>query len=397
MILQTYPSKSVTLKSANLQVEIYQKILSPVADLWVSLSKNFDQSENKILKTLYGVKTNSLFFQIGCNFHKCRIGSGFVGCLSFRNCNLDEADLSECQLGNRTFNGSTMKFANIRGTNLESASFADVVAVGIKIDDKTNLERAVLTDADFSEVNFSGISLFGCKFDHAFLIDSDLSNCRTNNETTFVECTLANTKMNNSKFLLKKPAKVIACQFQEANLQYSEFERIVKWDGVTFEKSNLSNCTFIECGDLTNVNFKETTMDGARFTHSNLSNHQFISQSLARVEFLSVNLSNTRFDHCNLIRAVFTDTNMNSSHFIECAMDFITLDKNTKTFMERIKFISCKMANLDLRGLFFFQFLTQVFGAHFLLLQVVYCLVLSLLVVVWPLATYLVPICVNPI
>lgn len=145
------------------------------------------------------------------------------GLIVCNNENLDGVDLSDTNLADANFNGSSMRNTNLSGADLSTASLKEVDFSG------ANLTNANLSGAKLDNANFSGANLT-----NANLSDSGLENanlCDTN---------LTNANLSGAKM---REANLSGANFTKANLSDANLEG-TNIEGTKFDEANLSNTIY---------------------------------------------------------------------------------------------------------------------------------------------------------
>ena len=169
--------------------------------------------------------------------------------------NLSKANLTKASLKNVYFytfevnlSGADLSKAQLGGANLSEANLSKAKLIGAKTEQKIELIRANLTDADLSGAN---------------LIDADLSNAdleRANLKNANLEgANLSEAKLNNAKLIGTKlnRADLTKAVLYDADLTDADLENAV------MTEADLSYANFVKVNNL-----KPTQVHSARFTHA---------------------------------------------------------------------------------------------------------------------------------
>ncbi|MCW4469852.1 pentapeptide repeat-containing protein [Flavobacterium sp. MFBS3-15] len=157
-----------------------------------------------------------------------------------------------------------------------------------------DFERCTFTQCDFTACNFTGVAFIDCNF--------------------------------------------ISCNFSEAKINY------VGLRGAFFDNCNFTGVNFSMVDKLFfSIEFKNSTLDYAKFYTLKIKGTIFTDCSLIAVDFMSTDLTEVLFDNCNLHKAVFHDSIAQKADF--------TTSYNYSIDPERNKLRRARFSQEGLKGL----------------------------------------------
>ncbi|NEO68694.1 pentapeptide repeat-containing protein [Moorena sp. SIO3H5] len=219
--------------------------------------------------------------------------------------------------------------------------------------------------ANLSRANFSDAKLVACKFYDCTLISTIFTRAifqsfRTKSSNNLdVICCISNKKNSNKKMLNgaheeQKPT-ISDCKFDNASMQHVDLSNNLinntNFEATDLYRANLYNCHFI------NTSFKRATSEAASLIEVSLSNSSFTQKcNLTEVIFAQAKMIGVTFNDCQLIRASFHSGNLRGSQFISSDLtgaDFryadltrLTLDK---CHLNSANFFQTKRGGINLK------------------------------------------------
>ncbi|SCW87618.1 Uncharacterized protein YjbI, contains pentapeptide repeats [Paenibacillus tianmuensis] len=153
--------------------------------------------------TAIGVKLRASSI-IRASFRDCNFNSA-----DFRNCNLENVDIADCYFKDANFNKSTMRFAKIKISFCDRACF-----------DQVDLTNGDLYDTIFNGSTFRNANLSGVNAKHASFRDVDLSGANLANGN-FEGVNFINAKLDD---VIWAGANIIGARFDEGVLEMIQTE-----------------------------------------------------------------------------------------------------------------------------------------------------------------------------
>ncbi|MEK4733283.1 pentapeptide repeat-containing protein [Paenibacillus sp. FSL L8-0641] len=141
---------------------------------------------------------------IRASFRDCNFSSA-----DFRSCNLESIDIADCYFRDANFNKSTMRFASIKISFCDRACF-----------DQVDLTNGDLYDTIFNGSTFRSANLTGVNAKHASFRDVDLSGANLTNGN-FEGVNFINAKLDN---VIWAGTNIIGARFDEGVLEKIQSE-----------------------------------------------------------------------------------------------------------------------------------------------------------------------------
>ncbi|NEP82991.1 MAG: hypothetical protein F6K39_35550 [Okeania sp. SIO3B3] len=204
-----------------------------------------------------------------------------------------------------------------------------------------NLQGAVLTDADFSDIylknaklidaNLSGVNLGGACLNNANLTDVNLSNANL----TGADLAVANLSY--------------------ANLNHAELGQVdlsgANLSGVDLSSANLSGVN-LSSANLSDADLSNANLSGANLTNANLSGVILSDADLSNANLSGANLSHAGLNNTNLSNANLCGAQLWCPDISDADLTGIFIDRNTKLdekTQEQLQRAGHKTKNQNLR------------------------------------------------
>ena len=195
-----------------------------------------------------------------------------------------------------------------------------------------NLDKIVLEDFDFSNLDLKSASFVGAAF-----ISVDFSHSNFTN-ANFKRSYIQDSKFNQSKLIQATPTGSIIINTQFADVDFSLVQgNLMKVKGCTFE--NL----FIKTADLKNSFWKDVSFKSAQITDGNFMMSYFDNLTIHDSKLDNALCSGSQFYKCNFIMNDLIEMN-----FIGCLID----EGEFKTNMLQ----NCRLATAIIRDTLFDNF-----------------------------------------
>ncbi len=233
------------------------------------------------------------------------------------NCSLDNADLD-----NSIFS-IDMHIVSFKNANLQKCHFPGTEIQGFFLN--ANLSMATGYNVGFVKSTFNNTNLTDCKF---------------TDDSSFTECEIIDCNMSNSDFRgVYNKVKATKC-----NLSNCKF---------TGDFSNFTECEFIDC-DMSNSEFEDFNYDKVKATKCNLSNCKLTNLEITNCRFFGCIIENTTFKNANFERCGFYNDEddeddhepyplFKNSSFMDLVIDACDMNE---LLLEKIEFIRIKAFNM---------------------------------------------------
>ncbi len=124
----------------------------------------------------------------------------YEGCI-FRDCPLQETDLSNMTFADCTFERCDLSMAPVRNTSFRVVHFKECKMLGMRLDDcKTFLLEFTFEDCQLNLSSFFGLPLKKTTFRRCSLVETEFVNADLN-EAVFNECDLSGATFEQTKLL----------------------------------------------------------------------------------------------------------------------------------------------------------------------------------------------------
>ena len=211
--------------------------------------------------------------------------------LNLQNAVFDKADLSNTSFKNTNIDGARFAFANLDNSNLlDRTDLSDINLAGANLKGANvslkgkDISGTILTGADLSNSNLTGVDLSGKDLTATILTGANLSN----SNLTGANLTSANLKDANVK-------KV---DFTSADLTNAKFK------GVD-----------ISMGYLSTMNLTKADLSGAILTNADLSEMDLTAANLSGQDLSGHDITNTILTEADLTNAILPDGGMSGKNF----------------------------------------------------------------------------------
>lgn len=250
--------------------------------------------------------------------------------VNISNLNIIKADLSKTSFCNSSFRNiffegktvlygtdfksSTLNNVIFEEANCENVNFAGSKLIDVIFDAEINLQCAIFTNADLSNIKVLGtknkdgnpIKLSFANFNDANLTNLDIYNV----------C-FDYTNMRNTRFVHSNIGKLT----QKANNTTFKYANMMKANLLqcTIERCNFQNATLDKSvfthAQIQDVNFRECRLEDADFTESTLCNSKFDKSYCKNISLKEANIAFTTFTYTTLNLADLSGAKMNNVRF----------------------------------------------------------------------------------
>lgn len=197
---------------------------------------------------------------------------------------LTGVDLSGIDFGGADLTGAHLESANLRGARLAGAKLEHAVLA------HAQLHKADLRGAQLQGANLGGAALAGAVFDEADCTAAVFSGCLLD-EVSFVRARLAQAQWIDSRFG--------RCDWRGASVANAVLMK-QQLEGLIADEADLSQANFLEC-----------SLAGARFVKARLASANFVQCTMAGVVFAGAQLPQAIFAQgCDLQGADFTQARL---------------------------------------------------------------------------------------
>lgn len=233
---------------------------------------------------------------------------------------LTGVDLSGLDLAGADFTGAHLESANLQGTRLAGARLTEAVLA------HAQLQKADLRGAQLQRANLGGAALAGAVFDEADCSQAVFSTCVLD-EVRFVRANLSQTQW-------------LDCRFGRCDWRGARAPKVVlikhKLDQLRADEANLSEANFIECSlagarfvkaNLASANFVQCQADGAVLAGAQLQRAVFAQGcSLQGADFLQANLAGANLRGAKLSKSRLAQATAAGADFSEADLSDAQLE-----------------------------------------------------------------------
>lgn len=316
-----------------------------------SNNKGVDQAVNSVMALLLGEMMRKeqfadlVFFNVDFSGNKVQLGQ-----TSFENSSLKYVNFTKANLESANFSNSLLEKTNFSGANCRNAVFINAKIFEIIVSADTVCEGATFRNVDFNGIEF---------------LRQAGSECVNFQDTGFnaanlIGCKLKYVNFKNAVFLdaLLHGAEIRNCDLNSANFFQAILAKATTTDS-DFSKANL------ECVKAPNSKWKRTTLKGARLAGANFASASFEGESNTNKADMTGLYSNdasffgAEFKGCMLGDAIFTHADFTNAKFINCDLRYANMegvflihqhDGAGKTLIENTDFSHVNFRNASLRN-----------------------------------------------
>jgi uncharacterized protein YjbI with pentapeptide repeats len=221
-------------------------------------------------------------------------------------CNFRGADLSNANLSDTDLTSTSFRGANLSGANLTNANIANGDEYGTYLNG-ANLSGAILSGVTLCEANCSLVDLRGAILNGA-IIERDLLN---NGEFTNINFDGVDLSRIDLSGINLSSANLSGAIMSGANLSQIALDG-VSLKGVDLRGANLSNMELSRC-DFSEANLSESNLSNATLINAVLMNANLSSANLSQTNFNGANLNGA-----NLSRTTIIETNLEDAILTNC-------------------------------------------------------------------------------
>ena len=258
----------------------------------------------------------------GANFSNC-----YLEQCDFSQCNLEGVNLMSAILARCNFSHANLKSTNLEQSNIGACNFnyCDLSHANTKGAEygKSDFSHATLTNLDLThnlntlDVCFHNANLTGVTFGDASFIETDFSESNLS-ESQFISATFLKCNFRSSH---GKQVQFQGSNFIEANFSLCKFE-----------KSDLTNCRFLDKSTLNESHFVDCILADATLREISLNYSQFINCTLSGCDISESSSMHSVFDGCHSLKSLFINTdfshaNLSNTNFMYSNFLQATLSK----------------------------------------------------------------------
>ncbi len=239
---------------------------------------------------------------------------------------LENKDLSETLLLGLDFSGKESWKTELNGTKLNGANLSRANFKNLKLRN-VELRDATLVGADFRGVDLTKVDLTGANLREANLEEAKFNNA-TLKKASLNHANLQKTEMKNSDLTGAKLTRAKAEQLYFSSVKMDKMDlkdaylnKAIMYSNeakkVNFTGADARQIDFI--GKWDNLNFKNTKLQQASFSHIRLSNIDFYGQDLRSARFYGTKFNNVDFEDVNLEKALLVNAELKNVDNLEKA------------------------------------------------------------------------------
>lgn len=273
----------------------------------------------------------------------------------------------DCEFKNSSFNNCVLdSFAISTSTSFSGSHFSQTVLRGLNLNGNKNLtdlhmeNGTAMINVDLSNADISGSNFTGMDFGKVILHQTKASNVH------LTGINLAGTQMTNANFSNNTWNNVQAHKsdvssinfngsvFVNSDLSLCTIDKNTSFTGATFNGTNLHGVDFSNNLHMDNaIIYGSCDLHGVKFYGTNLSNATFYGVKFHKTDFKEANLSGAKFYNCEFDTVNFQSADLANTSFYNCKFTgFTDFHGATMTGVD-LHSIGTSFANTNLTGVDF--------------------------------------------